>query len=274
MLGKNKTKKKRVRKNVRKKPSPAIKRVRFVLKAMTGAFLLVASSSVFIFGYDFFTQTDHFAAKKITVEGESRLTRSQVLEQARVKPGDNILSVNLSVTRKRLVAHPWIQWASIQREIPGQIHIRIKEHCPLAILVIKEKQYLIDMDGRIFKEKSSSKAWGLPMVTGLDLMDISIDGAINPEHYEAVLRVLRLGNEKNSVIPTHTIRAIDVDRETGITVHPHKKSWVVKLGYGDYEKKYGTLRALLPGLKKTGFYARLTAIDVNDINRIVVTPAG
>lgn len=273
MSGMTKTRKKRVRRNVRKKPSKAGKRIRFVLKSLAGAFFLVTASSVFIFGYDYFTQTDHFNARKVTVEGEHRLTEKQVRHQAQIHPGDNILSVNLSVTRKRLVAHPWIQWASVERQVPGEIHIKIKEHLPLAVLAVGEKQYVIDLDGRIFKEKGAKDEKGLPLVTGLDFIDISIDGVFHPKPFQAALSVLEMGNRKNSVIPTTAIQAIEVDRETGVTIRQHHKPWAVKLGFGNYTQKYEKLKKILPGLKKTGRLAQLKAIDLNDIHRIVVTPA-
>jgi len=80
----------------------------FCLKLAAGSVLVVLVSLFFIFVHDVFVQSDYFKAKGIQVEGGQRLSSQEILRQAGVREGVNILSVNLSAARRQLLAHPWI----------------------------------------------------------------------------------------------------------------------------------------------------------------------
>ncbi|MCK7508365.1 MAG: FtsQ-type POTRA domain-containing protein [Desulfobacterales bacterium] len=109
-------------------------------------------SLFFVFVHDVFTQSEHFQARQIQVEGASAPGRRARLQTvAGVRPGINVLSVNLSAARKRLLAHPWIAEAEIQREIPSTLRIRIREHVPAAVVDVGRK-FLLNTRGEIFKE--------------------------------------------------------------------------------------------------------------------------
>ena len=103
-------------------------------KLMAAVVAFAAVTGFFILIHEIVTQCDYFAAEKVTIEGTQRLTHEQVARQARVRTGDNILSVNLSLARKRLLAHPWIADAEVSREIPSRLIIRVKEHTVLAVV--------------------------------------------------------------------------------------------------------------------------------------------
>ena len=122
--------------------------------------LLVATSGFFIFMHDVVTQSGYFTAKGVIIEGGQRLSQKQIAEQAQLRAGMNILAANLTVARKRLLSHPWIDEAEITREIPSGLIIRIKEHEPLAIVDLGHK-FLINEKGEIFKDllKDGLSCW-------------------------------------------------------------------------------------------------------------------
>ncbi|MDP4978978.1 MAG: FtsQ-type POTRA domain-containing protein, partial [Desulfobacterales bacterium] len=91
---------------------------------------VAAVSAFFILVHDILTQCDYFKISRLTIEGAQRLTEKEIAQQAQVGKGVNILAVNLSLVRKRLLAHPWIAEAGVSREIPSGLSNRIKEHTP------------------------------------------------------------------------------------------------------------------------------------------------
>ena len=64
-----------------------------------------------------------------------------------------------------------------------------------------------------------------------------------------------------------------MDREIGITVFVGENARAVKLGFGRYRQKSETLEKLMAQFKKEGRMENVTAIDLFDIDRIVVTLA-
>ena len=113
-------------------------------------FITLMVSVLFLFLYRELTEWNYFETKKIMVTGNSRVSEKEILIQAGVEPGTNLVSLNLSAVRKRLLAHPWIEEAQVEWRVPSAISINIKEHQPLAIFDIDQK-YTIDVQGKIFK---------------------------------------------------------------------------------------------------------------------------
>ncbi|OQY05227.1 MAG: hypothetical protein B6I22_07810 [Desulfobacteraceae bacterium 4572_123] len=245
------------------------KRLMSGLKVCSGLILLAGVSSLFVFGYDLLTQCDYFSAREIRIQGMHRLARGQICSQARISPGVNILHVNLALTRKRLVAHPWIGDAEVRRELPDAIIIRIKERIPLAMLDLGQK-FLIDTNGEIFKKYRPSDPDHLPLISGLTYSDLNVAGVPHGSAYSAVLDVLRLGMDRKSAVPNHLIKRIQVDREMGLTLMAFDRTTVIKLGYGNYPDKYVRLRNVLSYLNRQSNLPDIRQIDLNNIDRIIV----
>jgi cell division protein FtsQ len=247
---------------------------RFVLglKLTAVGTALVFVSLLFVFSYDFLTQCDYFKAQGLMVIGTHRLTQKQVLQQANITNGVNIFSVNLSNVRKRLLAHSWIENAEVRRELPSGINIRIKEQKPLAVLDLGRK-FIINTHGEIFKEMDKADHCNLPMISGLEFSDINVKGELRSIPFDAVMKILGLGQKPESVLPYSLIKIIHVDREMGLTIYAFDHIREIKIGYDNYPDKYAMLKDVLFYLKKNGGFSRLESIDLNNLNRIVVNPA-
>jgi len=254
-----------------KKRNRIIKRLVFCIKTAGVVAALLLVSFLFIFSYDFLTQCDYFKAEKLVVTGTSRLSEKQVLEQAQIKKGINIISVNLSMARKRLLAHSWITEAEVSRDLPSGINIGIKEHKPLAVLDLGRK-FLINTSGEIFKEMAVSDPDQLPIISGLEFSDINTRDKPRSMPFNAVMNVLELGQKSNSVLPCKLIKKIQVDREMGLTIYAFDRIKAIKIGYNDYPNKYDRLKNILVHLKKRRGFSHLESIDLNNLNRIVVHP--
>jgi cell division protein FtsQ len=267
---------KRLRKNYYKnsdagKRNKMLKRFVFGLKLTAVGTALVFISLIFVFSYDFLTQCDYFKAKGLSVSGTHRLTQDQVLQQANITNGVNIFSVNLSKVRKRLLAHSWIEDAEVRRELPSGINIRIKEQEPLAVLDLGRK-FIINTHGEIFKEMDQTDRCNLPMISGLEFSDINVKDELRSIPFDAVMKILELGQNSESILPCSLIRRIDVDREMGLTIYAFDNIREIKIGYNNYPDKYAMLKDVLFYLEKNGEYPRLESIDLNNLNRIVVNP--
>jgi cell division protein FtsQ len=245
---------------------------------------VVIVTGFFILGHDLLTQCDYFGARQLTIEGMQRLTRDQVARQAGVHTGINILSTNLTLTRKRLRAHPWIAEAEVSREIPSGLTIVIKEHTALALVDVGQKgqRYLMNTRGEIFKAWAPSDPHNLPLVSGLNLSDLTVYGRPKPAPpssgqsrsapFESVMRVLQLGGKKGSVLPNRVVKQIHVDRQIGLTVHAFDQGKTINLGYSDYARKYRMLSDFFSYLKHHRSISGFERIDLNNLQRMVVNP--
>ena len=264
-----KTRKNFYKNSAARRRTKRIQHVLSLMKIIGGLFLVAVMSFAFIFGYDLFTQSDYFKTVYLNVQGCKTLDEKVVLAQAKLSPGLNIFSVNLSTTRKRLLAHPWISEAEVSREIPSGIHIRIKEHEPLAIIDINRK-FLLNNQGELFKEWEVTDPVNLPVVDGLAFSDLNIGTRPYSQPFNAVMTVLKLGQNKGSILTNKEIRKIKVDKDIGLTIYASDSLGALKLGYNDYPSKYKRLREVLFYLKINQTIPILNSIDLNNPNRIVV----
>ena len=265
-----------------------MRRLAIGLYVIAGVAALIATSVLFVFVYDVITQCDYFSVKILKIEGAQRLSQNQIIEAARVKKGMNVLDVNLAMVRKRLLAQPWIADAEIRREIPGGLYIKVQEHTPLAIIDLGHK-FLLNENGRVFKEWTDTDPANLPLVSGLAPTDIRIHGKnaaqqsangknlsqLRHPHndpFEAVMQVLRLGKQNRSILSNRNIRQIQVDREIGITLVAFKQMKTIVLGYDNYPHKFNMLRNILSHDRRRRSFPDFDRIDLNNVNRIVVNP--
>jgi cell division protein FtsQ len=245
--------------------------------------VLVLVTGFFILVHDLATQCDYFAVRQMSIEGTQRLTPEDVARQARIGLGDNILAVNLSLVRKRLLAHPWIAEAEVRREIPSRLIIRVKEHSALALVDFGQK-FLINHRGQIFKAWEPSDPEDLPVVSGLDVSDLTVwgrpqssekNGAPRPSAaFNAVMQVLHMGLQQGSILPNRIVRQIKVDRQIGLTLYAFDGIKAINLGYSDYPGKYDMLANLFSFFNRQPKILDFDRIDLNNLERIVVHPLG
>ena len=281
MFGRKKPRKNRRKGKKTKQRAKFIGLVQLAFKLIVAVTSVAAVTTFFILIHDLLTQCDYFDISHMTIEGTQRLSQKEIAQQAQVGKGMNILAVNLSLVRKRLLAHPWIAEAGVSREIPSGLSIWIKEHSPLAVVDVGKK-FLINHSGKIFKTWDTSDPADLPVVRGLNVLDLPLSGQVNPAKgdiagnrtapFEAVMKVLRLGIKQGSILPNRSISQIWVDRQIGLTLHAFDRIKTINLGYDDYDGKYNMLAKLFSYLKHQQTVSDFDFIDLNNLNRVVVNP--
>lgn len=249
---------------------------RLFLNFLAGILGVALMGLFFIFCHDIVLQSPYFKVTSLEVTGNKRLSIQKILEEARIKPDTNVLLVNLALSRKHLLSHPWIAWAEITRELPGRLNIVIREHQPLAILDMGRK-FLINLEGKIFKEYSDSDSVELPIIEGVDFSDLDQDDLPRSTHYDAVLSLLEMSRNPDSILSGHQIRQISVDRDEGITLFPTESIQgfnvnAVKIGYQDYSEKLVRLEKIIAYFKANKLIQGIDWVDLRQTNRVVIRP--
>jgi len=257
----------------RKKRGGITDRILFYFKMALAVSIIPAISLSCIFGYDFLTQCDYFRAKTLEVEGNRVLSKEEILKEAGITPGDNILSVNISMVRKKIMANPWVAEAEVGRKIPSGIIIKITEHKCIAVLDLGKK-FLLNESGEIFKEKVATDPGGVPIIQGLAFSDINLSGTRRTAAFNAVMNILKLGQKSETIFPGNEIKLIRVDREIGLTIYAFDEMKTIKLGYDHYPEKFERLKNVLHYVKNGSNFPDFETVDLNNsLNRVVVSPA-
>ncbi|OIR09975.1 cell division protein FtsQ [mine drainage metagenome] len=120
-----------------------------------------------------------FRVQQIYVEGRHRTPTDELVAALNVKRGDPIFGIDLAAARQRLEEISWVKTATLERRLPGEVHILLTERDPVAIWQNEGHYYLVDQQGLVVSDDVRDFS-ALPLIVG--------EGA--PDHAAALLAML------------------------------------------------------------------------------------
>lgn len=125
--------------------------------------------------------TPAMSAREIVVTGTGTVTREEVLDAARVRPGTPLLQINTNQVAERVAAIRRVASARVQRQYPSALRITIVERVPLVVKDFPDGPHLFDRDGVDFATA--------PPPPALPYIDVADPGPSDPAT-KAALQVL------------------------------------------------------------------------------------
>ena len=108
-----------------------------------------------------------FAIQKITVNGNSKVSKQQILKLADIKNGDNIFSKIGIVMKVKLKQNGYIEDVAITKNYPNKIEINVTERKQQFQVKIGEEYIYINEQGYILQQSKTKLE--IPTIIGLDL---------------------------------------------------------------------------------------------------------
>jgi cell division protein FtsQ len=125
--------------------------------------------------------TPVMSARSIVITGIGAVTRDEVVDVAKVRPGTPLLQINTNQVADRVAAIRRVASARVQREYPSTLRITIVERIPVVVKDFPDGPHLYDRDGVDFATA--------PPPTGLPYIDVDNPGPADPST-KAALQVL------------------------------------------------------------------------------------
>jgi cell division protein FtsQ len=246
--------------------------------AFVSAFLTLAGLSVgLVVAYHQLLTCSAFCIKdndKIEIEGIKRLSRSMVLQQTRLAADANLLAIRPGQVERALVAHPWIAKAEVSRKWPANLHIRIQERDPVALVQIGEELLYVDRQGNLFKPLSPGDPHNFPVITGLGPDQFHHPEEALPEVAVQALHLLEVLKKNPPPLNLENISEVHVDLERGFTLYANGLGAPLDLGFTEHLEKLQKFAQLWPVLMQKGLLARVGHINLNFPRRALVTLKG
>ncbi len=139
--------------------------IRFAADVIAKVALMAAFSYVAYHGYSFLTMSPQFNINNVSIQGNQRLDEQEVLEWAGPVQKENIFRIDMAALADRLIKHPWIFSASIERTLPDKLRISIRERTPYAKIKL-DRTYILDNHGVILTSSELPGA-DLPLIIGM-----------------------------------------------------------------------------------------------------------
>jgi cell division protein FtsQ len=118
---------------------------------------LVVSGSWLVFVSSFLT------VQQVQVQGESMLSRQQVLAAAQVPDGAHLVQLDLGAIRSRVGALAPVRRVDVSRSWPHGVLIKVTERTPVAVVEMGGRFHAMDADGVLFRSYPRPPA-GMPRV--------------------------------------------------------------------------------------------------------------
>ena len=108
------------------------------------------------------------AVDQITLEGRHYAGREDILTALQAGRGTPLLGFDPHAAKARLEALPWVRTATVERQAPHLIHVRIEERAPFALWQMDRVLTLIDRDGVVLADTDLERFGDLLLLVGAD----------------------------------------------------------------------------------------------------------
>lgn len=216
--------------------------------------------------YCLMARSTFFKIEKIEVSTLNRLTRADVIAQAGIKPGDDLMSLHLGRIGEQLSKNPWVDKVRIRRYLPHTLVIEISEQEPVAVASMGYLYYL-NAGGEVFKLLTEGDKLDYPVFTGVTEDDLSKDPSGSKEAIRTMISLVDL-LKGGKVLKLADISEIHYDKGYGFTIFLADRGVPVRLGRTDFDDKLARLARIYGSLQPK--MTTLEYIDLDYIDKIVV----
>ena len=254
--------------------SPTRKRGRFDVSWKRVAHISVVTAFVLYAcyrGVDVLLATDALTVTRITVSGNTKLSRGEVVALLDGMRGRNMVFLDLEDWRQKLTGSPWVADAALRRVLPGTVDVFISERLPMGIARIADALYLIDERGAIIDEFGPNYAdFDLPIIDGLSAAPQ--DGGALIDDTRAALAAKLLASVRDHPGLAKRVSQIDVSDQRDVVVILKGDTAMVRVGEDQFAERLQSYVDLSPALRE-----RVLDIDYVDLRfgeRVYVRPQG
>ncbi len=208
--------------------------------------------------------------EKITVRGNQRLAKGEVLAILSGLRGENLVWTDLDLWRKRLMASPWVRDASLRRSLPSTIDVVVSERLPIGIGRIHADLYLVDERGVIIDQYGPQYAdLDLPIIDGLSAAPDGGGSLTDEGRADLAARVIAAVKAKPSV--ARRLSQVDVSDLHNASVILSDDPAVIQLGEDQFLARLQAYLDLAPTLRER--VADIDYVDLRFDDRIYVRPS-
>jgi cell division protein FtsQ len=202
-----------------------------------------------------------FPVREIVFSGNRHISDAELKSLAGIPSGEGLLGISSKGIAQRLSQCAWIRSASVRKEFPDKILVRVCESTPFAILDKRGQTFLIDERGAILEKITGDAVPFLPIIIAdpIKMRDTFAEAL----RLAGVLKDKKIATERGRV---EVVANGKGPEDLAVIID----GVVIKVGQGDYEQKLDRLFSLEDEIKKRAI--TVDYVDLRFANRVVVKP--
>ncbi|WP_419742034.1 cell division protein FtsQ/DivIB [Paraclostridium dentum] len=188
-----------------------------------------------------------FELKQIDVDGNSKITKSDIIKIGDIETGKNIFKYNLNDVEKKLLVNPYIKYVKVSRKFPDKLVITIKENSEYAIIKEGASYIYIGESGLVLSEKKDIKNKNIPLVSGIEIKNKKLNTKIKINSDKSNYIILAIDTLKKNNM-SRKIESIKINKNKMYMKTDDNTNIVLKIDE-DIEYNINRLKAILVDLK-------------------------
>jgi cell division protein FtsQ len=225
---------------------------------------LAGLSLMFVWGYQFVSESPYFRLDNIIVDGVGDELARELIKISGIERTESLLSLDVSSIRRNIESHPWIRSVFLKKDFPHTLRIRAENEEPRAIVLL-DKMYLVGTRGRIFKELARGDSVDLPVITGLSAGDDT-----NGEFLKRAVSFLNLLRLEDAVVSVEELSELHLNGDGSLTIYISRLPFKVCLGSKDFGRKLDLLGHIIKHLRINRRLSQVQCIDLDYGDRAIV----
>jgi cell division septal protein FtsQ len=207
-------------------------------------FGIIAGAIVIVFLVTWGTYlASNTTVEQIKVDGSYHADVKAVVDLSGVQPGDTLFAIDPTLVESRVARHNWVEHVSVTRWPTGTLAIGVKERVPVALVVGDDGLPLcyLDRDG-VRLPIDTLALYDVPLLRGIDGA-LGAASKIDDEDTLELLSVLASLDPDSDGLISDVVLVGNFGFEIVTSPRRRSESIRVKLGRGEYEKKFARLGA-------------------------------
>ena len=188
-----------------------------------------------------------FELKQIDVDGNSKITKSDIIKIGDIETGKNIFKYNLNDLEKKLLVNPYIKYVKVSRKFPDKLVITIKENSEYAIIKEGASYIYIGENGLVLSEKKDIKNKNIPLVSGIEIKNKKLNTKIKINSDKSNDIILAIDTLKKNNM-SRKVESIKINKNKMYMKTDDNTNIVLKIDE-DIEYNINRLKAILVDLK-------------------------
>jgi cell division protein FtsQ len=253
---------------------PARKRSRLAYSRRAAVVAAVIASAAVFAAYraiELVVTAEALTVTRITVNGNARLSRGEVLALLDGLAGRNMLLVSLDEWRQKVLTSPWVEDAALRRVLPGTVDVIIAERAPIGIGRIAGGLYLLDEHGGIIDEYGPHHAdFDLPIIDGLAPKARSARDQLVVDEARAALASRVISSLQGRPELASRVSQIDVSDARDAVVILKNDTALVRIGDDQFAERLQSYLDLVAALREK--VPQIDYVDLRFGERVYVRP--
>jgi len=229
----------------------------------------------------FVYENSEFAIQNIEVKTDGAIPLDELRRWSGVKPGENLIALDLAAVKRNLELVSAIQSVSVERVLPCTLEIRVTERKPIAEVGVPRAApsggvaisvYQLDADGYVMQPLDprlrvvplSQLDASLPVISGLNVYRLQPGGRVESPQALAALQLI-VAFKQSPMAGLVNLRSIDVS-SPDVVVATTERGGEITFGLQDFPQQLRRWRAIYDlGLSENKAIASLDLAVANNV---------